>query len=83
MAHRGVADGIPVRVVTRRPDQIVGFGDSRAIVSTVLIEVRKSEVPTPAAGDAVTVDGDTFEIIAAPSLDGLGLVWTCEAALMA
>lgn len=78
-----VDDGIPVRVVTRRPDQIVGFGDSRAILPAVLIEVRRSEVPTPASGDAVTIDGDSFEIIASPTLDSLRLVWTCEGALKA
>jgi hypothetical protein len=76
----GVGDGIPVRVVTRRPDQAVGFGDSRAILPTMLIEVRRAEVASPAVGDVVTIEGDSFEIIAAPTLDSLRLVWTCESA---
>lgn len=76
----GAGAGIAVRVVTRRPDQVVGFGDSRAVLPTMLIDVRRSEVSDPASGDTVELDGDLFEIIAAPTSDSVGLVWTCEAA---
>ncbi len=72
--------GIAVRVVTRRPDQVVGFGDSRAVLPIMLIDVRRSEVPDPASGDTVEIEGGLFEIIATPQADSLGLVWTCEAA---
>ncbi len=77
----GVGSGVAVRVTVRRPDQIVGFGDSRAILPTVLIDVRRSEVAEPASGDTVEFDGDTFEIIAPPIADSLRLVWVCEASL--
>lgn len=77
----GVGPGIGVRIVTRRPDQVVGFGDSRAVLPTLLVDVRRSEVPDPVSGDTVEIDDDTFEIIAAPIADSLGLVWSCEAAL--
>lgn len=76
----GTGIGVPVRVVTRRPDQVVGFGDSRAILPSVLIDVRRSDVAAPTVGDTVAIAGDVFEIIAAPVVDSLGLVWTCEAA---
>lgn len=76
----GVGAGTAVRVVIRRPDQVAGFGDSRAIVPTMLIEVRRSEVAKPANGDTVEIDGETFEVISAPVRDSLGLMWTCEAA---
>lgn len=79
----GAGPGITVRVVTRRPDQVVGFGDSRAILPTVLIDVRRSEVPEPATGDTVEIGGELFEIAATPVIDSLRLVWTCEAALKA
>ena len=79
----GVGSGTTVRVVTRRPDQVVGFGDSRAVLPTLLIDVRRSEVMNPASDDTVELDGETFEVIAAPTIDSLRLVWTCEAALPA
>lgn len=77
----GAGAGAAVRVITKRPDQITGFGDSRAILPTMLIEVRRSEVAAPAAGDTVEIDGETFAVIATPLIDSLGLIWACEAAL--
>jgi hypothetical protein len=76
----GTGDSIVVRVITKKPDQVVGFGDSRAILPTMLIDVRRSEISNPASGDTVEIDGDLFEIIAAPTIDSFRLVWICEAA---
>ena len=77
----GVGAGLAVRVIAKRPDQVVGFGDSRAVLPAVLVDVRRSEVPDPATGDTVEIDGDLFELIATPVADSLRLIWTCEAAL--
>ena len=76
----GVGDGTTVRVITRRPDQVVAFGESRAVLPTLLVEVRRSEVAEPASGDTVEIEGEFFEIIAAPTTDSVRLVWACEAA---
>jgi hypothetical protein len=46
----------------------------------MLVDVRRSEVPNPGSGDTVEIDGETFEIIAAPTIDSLRLVWSCETA---
>ena len=77
----GTGDGTAVRVIRKRPDQVVGFGDSRAVLPTVLIDVRQSEVPSPAAGDTVEIENETFGIIATPVSDTERLIWTCEASL--
>ncbi|MGE0751644.1 MAG: hypothetical protein AB7K64_13790 [Variibacter sp.] len=76
----GVGGGGAVRVITRRPDQVAGFGDSRAVLPTMLIDVRRTEVTDPGSGDTVEIDSETFEVIATPTIDSLRLVWTCEAA---
>jgi hypothetical protein len=76
----GADAGIAVRVITRRPDQVGSFGDSRAILPTLLIDVRRSEISEPTSGDTIEIEGDVFEIIVTPIADSLGLVWTCEAA---
>jgi hypothetical protein len=39
---------VPVRVVARRPDTIVGFGDTRIRAETSTFELRASEVATRA-----------------------------------
>lgn len=75
----GAGDGIAVRVVRKSPDEVVGFGSNRAVLATVLIDVRASEIASPAAGDIAEIDGDLFDIIGTPTRDSLGLVWTCEA----
>jgi hypothetical protein len=75
----GVGEGFAVRVIVRRPDEVVGFGGGRAVIETVLIDVRVSEVAAPAVGDTAEIDGDLFEIIGTPIRDSLGLTWTCEA----
>ena len=75
----GVGDGIAVRVIRKSPDEVVGFASSRAVMATVLIDVRASEIASPASGDIVEIAGDLFEIIGTPVRDSLGLVWTCEA----
>jgi hypothetical protein len=75
----GVGGGTAVRVIRKSPDEVVGFGSSRAVMATVLIDVRASEIATPASGDTVEIAGDLFDIVGTPVRDGLGLVWTCEA----
>ena len=76
----GAGAGMAVRVITKRPDQVGSFGDSRVLLPTMLIDVRRSEVSEPASGDTVEIEGNLFEIVATPIADSLGLVWTCEAA---
>jgi hypothetical protein len=76
----GAGNGIAVRVIRKSPDEVVPFGDSRAILPSVLIDVRKTEIPSPAVGDVVEIGADTFSVIAEPRIDGLGMIWTCEGA---
>lgn len=76
----GEGAGVVVRVITKRPDQAANFGDSRVMLPTMLVDVRRSQVAAPASGDTVEIDSETFEVIATPVIDSLRLVWTCEAA---
>lgn len=77
----GSGPAVPVRVIRRASDAVVGFGDSRALLPSILIDVRRSEVAEPASGDTVEIEGELFEVIAAPVADSFGLVWTCESCL--
>jgi len=74
-------DGSPVdiRVIAKRPDEIVGLGDTRIHSETALFDVRVSEVPSPRPGDALIVDGVTYAIQGEPARDRERLVWTIEA----
>jgi hypothetical protein len=73
----GVAENI--RVIATRPDEIVGFGDTRVITETALFEVRASEVAEPQPGDRLTVDGADYVIQGEPERrDPDRLVWSLD-----
>jgi hypothetical protein len=77
----GTEPGIPVRIIRKTPDRLAEFGDSRAVLATILIDVRVAEVASPASGDVVAIGPDLFEIIGTPTRDAFVLVWTCEVAM--
>jgi hypothetical protein len=54
------AGGEPVlvRVIARRPDTIVAFGETRIHAETATFEVRANEVADPRPDDQLTVAGD-------------------------
>jgi hypothetical protein len=70
---------VPVRVIARRPDTIVGFGETRIHAETATFEVRASEVASPRSGDHLAVAGDTFVIQGEPERrDPNRLVWSLD-----
>jgi hypothetical protein len=70
---------VSVRVIARRPDAIVGFGETRIHTDTATFEVRASEVAGPRPGDELTVDGDTFLVQGEPEWrDPDRLVWRLD-----
>ena len=65
-----------MRAIARRPDTIVGFGETRIHAETATFEVRASEVASPRPGDQLMVDGETFVIQGEPERsDPDRLVW--------
>ena len=72
-------DPIPVRVITRRPDTIVGFGDTRIHTETTTFELRASEVTNPRPGDQLTLGGETFVVQGEPErCDPDRFVWILD-----
>jgi hypothetical protein len=67
---------VPVRVIARRPDTIVGFGETRIHAETATFEVRTSEVANPRPGDQLAVAGETF--VRAEQRDPDRLVWSLD-----
>jgi hypothetical protein len=71
---------VSVRVIARRPDAIVGFGETRIHTETATFEVRASEVANPRSGDQLTVVGETFVVQGEPERrDPERLVWSLDA----
>ena len=76
------ADGgepVTVRVIAKRPDEIVGLGETRIHAGTALLDVRASEIAEPRAGDRLSVDGKDYLVQGEPVRDTEWLIWTLEA----
>jgi hypothetical protein len=75
------AGGEPVsmRVIARRPDTIVGFGETPIHAETATFEVRASEVTSPRAGEQLTIGVEIFVIQGEPERrDPDRLVWSLD-----
>ncbi|OAN44956.1 head-tail joining protein [Magnetospirillum moscoviense] len=68
--------GRSIRALVRRPDREVEFSDITVQTSTAIFEIRRKEVVSPAAGDVIVHDGDSFVVQGEPHLDAERLVWT-------
>ncbi len=70
---------VEMRVIAKRPDTIVGFGETRIHAETANFEVRASEVADPRPGDELTVGGETFVVQGDPERrDPDRLVWSLD-----
>ena len=69
-----------MRVIARRPDTIVGFGETRIHAETATFEVRASEVASPRPDDHLTVGSEAFVVQGEPERrDPDRLVWNVHA----
>jgi hypothetical protein len=75
----GTPPGVAARVLRKSPDAAESFGRTSVVLPTLVLDVRTSEVASPQDGDVVEIGCETFKIIGAPTIDSLGLVWSCEA----
>ncbi|MCS0501383.1 head-tail joining protein [Ancylobacter mangrovi] len=83
--HRpgGQGVGTPVRIILRRPDDIVGFGETQLRMPTMIVEVRSGDCPVVADGDTFTLPDPAtgldrvYTVEGAPKRDPDRLVWTC------
>jgi hypothetical protein len=70
---------VSVRVIARRPDTIVGFGETRIHAETATFELRVSDVANARPDDQLSVNGETFVVQGEPERrDADRLVWTLD-----
>jgi hypothetical protein len=53
-------DSVTVHVIAKRPDEIVGFGDTLIYTETAVFNARASEVEAPRPGDILMVNGSEY-----------------------
>lgn len=74
-----IGDGLLVTVVPRRPDEVVGLGETGIATEVTLFDLRVSKVEEPKAGDVIEYDGTSYRITGTPRRDIHRLIWTVEA----
>lgn len=74
----GVGAGLPCRLILKRPDELTDFGGAQLVSSTVLADVRVSEIADPRPGDWIEIGSDRYEIQGKPRRDRERLVWQLE-----
>ena len=67
-----------VRVVTKRPDEVLDFGDSRVVTATTVAEVRVSEVAEPQEGDTLQIGDAVFVVQGVPRRNAERLVFSLD-----
>ena len=72
------SDPVTIRIMARRADQVLDFGDTRVHTGNVMFDVRVSEVTDPSPGDVLEINGETFTIQGEPVRDPERLVWTID-----
>ncbi len=73
-------DPVAVRVIAKRPDTIVGLGETRIHTETATFELRAGEAAGPRPGDRLEVGGEGFVVQGEPERrDPDRLVWTIDA----
>jgi hypothetical protein len=79
----GGGDAVLVTVRRRDADDVAAFGDSRAVVASLVLKVRRSDLAAPSQGDTVVLnpddDPEAMTIIAQPRRGKFGDEWLCEA----
>lgn len=76
----GVGAGVAVRIIRKSPDRMAEFGDSRAVLPTVGIDIRRSQAAPITEGDQILIGSTDFRVIAEPMTDTLRLLLTVELA---
>lgn len=75
---RGVGAAVSCRLILKRPDDFRDFGGAQVVSSTVIADVRVSDIAAPVKGDRIEIGSDWYDISAKPTRDRERLVWTME-----
>lgn len=75
------AEPVACRVSHYQGDRLAGFGGSKAVMASNVIDVRVSEV-AKTQGGFFRIGSNLYRVLGAPQLDETNLVWNCEADLM-
>ena len=68
-----------VTLIPKRPDEIIGLGQSDISSEVTLFDLRIKEIAEIKADDVLIYQGEEYRIIGEPRRDIHRLIWTVEA----
>lgn len=72
-------DGGPsksIKVMPRRPDEVIGFGDTSIASNTAIFDIRVADIANPQEGDTLLFKEITYVVQGSPTYqDGDRLIW--------
>ncbi|MDR6952299.1 hypothetical protein J2X65_001654 [Ancylobacter sp. 3268] len=69
---------VELRVVTRRPDDLIAIAGTQLVRATTIIDVREADIAVPAEGDTFEIDGIVYMIDGEPRRrDDDHRIWAC------
>jgi hypothetical protein len=74
----GASAPIPVRIMVKLPDAVIGFGDGQFHSSQSIFDIRQSEVLSPKVGDKIVFKEITYIVQSEPQADRERLVWRLD-----
>jgi hypothetical protein len=70
-------DPLSIKVMPRRPDEILGIGETMIVTGTDIFDVRAADITQPAEGDTLIYKGKTYIVQGEPQTrDPDRLIWT-------
>lgn len=70
-----VGAGVAVRI-RKSPDRMAEFGESRTVLLTIGIDIRRLHAAIITDGDLIVIGAEAYRIICEPTGDALGLVFS-------
>lgn len=65
-----------IKVMHRRPDEIIGFGETSIVSGTAIFDIRVADITAPQQGDTLIFKGVTYYVQGEPQYqDGDRLLW--------
>lgn len=74
----GFAAPVSLRAIISRPDMQSEFGEARVQGKIMRVSLQVADAPDLAPEDRFDIDGQMYEVFAAPEKDSLRLTWTVD-----
>ncbi|MCB9980267.1 MAG: hypothetical protein H6863_03905 [Rhodospirillales bacterium] len=75
----GGGSSVPIRVLPRRGDNVLDFGETQIAVDSLFFEIKVADLADPAEEGIIQIDGTDYIIQAEPRIEDIdAIVWIID-----